>query len=229
MILLEPLGESVQVSETYIYSNPGKTTFYDPAAGTLQFYLPASAKGIVQVNATSPGGMPTQRVAEKTDQANVWKIDFAVKPGESRIDLMYLVTSGAPFESRILFPGDGLTRLVSPSGVVLKGEGIEALGQEPNTQATVYSVSRRNLKVEIEGTGSLRAAAPQSEGQAPQVEQILPRVYQGLKADAGFGAKLNSVKWILIVALATLSLGFVLLYRSGNPATPNGQSSRSRR
>ena len=56
------------VNEGYIFSNTGKTTYHDPDAGTLRFYLPPAAKGIVQVSATAPNGMPVQRPADKNRQ-----------------------------------------------------------------------------------------------------------------------------------------------------------------
>jgi hypothetical protein len=229
MMLFEPTGDSVMVSETYILNNTGKTTWSDPQSGTLRIYLPPAAKGIVQVNATAPQGMPIRRVAEKTAEANVYKIDFPIKPGESRIDLTYLAPAGAPFDGRILFTGDGATRLVAPAGVELKGAGIEALGQEPRTQATIYSVKSKQFKIEIAGTGTLRQPEAESAGsEGPRIEQVMPRLYQSIDSDAGTGAKLASVKWVLALSLAVLTLGFVLLYRAGS-APAHAQSDRARR
>jgi hypothetical protein len=229
MMLFEPTGESLMVSETFIVNNPGNTTWNDPGGGTLRFHLPESAKGIVQVNATAPQGMPVRRTAEKTAQANVYKIDFPMKPGESRIDLTYLVPGGAPFQGRVLFPGDGATRLVAPSGVELKGEGVTALGQEPRTQATVYGITVRSFTVEVAGVGSLRSTEPEAAESGPRIEQIMPKIYQGIGSSASFGEKLNSAKWILLVCLAILTLGFIILYRAGAPATPNARSDRGTR
>ena len=46
MILLEPApGGNLQVSESYVFENDGKTTWNDPDHGTLQFSLPAAAQG----------------------------------------------------------------------------------------------------------------------------------------------------------------------------------------
>ena len=229
MMLFEPTGESLMVSETFIVNNPGNTTWNDPGGGTLRFHLPESAKGIVQVNATAPQGMPVRRTAEKTAQANVYKVDFPMKPGESRIDLTYLVPSGAPFHGRVLFPGDGQTRLVAPNGVELKGEGVTALGQEPRTQATVYGVTAKNFEVEIAGTGSLRAMESETSESSPRTEQIMPRIYQSVSSSATLAEKLNAVKWILLLSLAILTLGFIILYRAGAPATSHARSDRGTR
>jgi hypothetical protein len=45
MILFQPGGGQMTVNETYLVNNTGKTTWFDPAAGTLPFYLPAAAAG----------------------------------------------------------------------------------------------------------------------------------------------------------------------------------------
>jgi hypothetical protein len=229
MMLFEPTGESLMVSETFIINNSGNTTWNDAAGGTLRFHLPESAKGIVQVNATAPQGMPVRRTADKTAQKDVYKIDFAMKPGESRIDLTYLVPAGAPFQGRVLFPGDGPTRLVAPAGVELKGEGVAALGQEPRTQATIYSVAARNFEIEVAGTGSLRAMEPESTDGGPRIEQIMPRIYQGIDSSASLGEKMNSVKWIILLSLGVLTLGFILLYRAGAPAASHARPDRGTR
>ena len=60
---------------------------YDAANGTLHFYLPPEAKGIVSVTINAPGGMPIQRPAEKTNQPNVYKVSYPIKPGETRFDV----------------------------------------------------------------------------------------------------------------------------------------------
>ena len=61
MILFEPSGGQMTVNETYLFANAAKTTWNDPANGTLHFYLPAAANGKAQVNATAPGGMSIER------------------------------------------------------------------------------------------------------------------------------------------------------------------------
>ena len=76
-------------SETFLIENETTTTFQDPAKGSVQFYLPEAADGKVSVTINSPGGMPIQRAAEKTAEKNVYKIQYPVKPGESRFDVSY--------------------------------------------------------------------------------------------------------------------------------------------
>jgi len=207
MVLVEPVRGQLVVSESYVFRNDGKTTYNDLDGGTLRFYLPAAANGAVQVNATAPQGMPIRQAADKTATANVYKVAFPIKPGETRIDLGYALpfNPGGTFESKILYKGGGPTRLVTPNGVTVTGDGIVLLGQEPKSKASIYDVKTNDFKVEISGAGSLRQGddAPEDSGGAT-FEQIPPKVW-------------GNMKWILVLAFSILALGFILLYRTQVP------------
>lgn len=205
MVLLEPVGQQLNVSETFFFQNDGNITWHDPENGTLRFLTPAAAKDTLKVMALAPHGMPVQRVAQPAGPPDVYKLNFAIKPGETRVDVSYSMpfTSPGTFFSKAFAPGVP-TRLVVPDGVTLSGEGLKPLGQEPNTRGAIFEVSTAAYKVDIQGTGSLRAAASDDGGDSggPNIDQILPRVYDRLA-------------WVLIPALVTLALGFILLYRRG--------------
>ena len=206
MVILEPGEKQLTVGETFLVTNDGKLTYHDPANGTLRFFVPAAAGDSLRVMAQAPQGMPVERVAEAAGQAGVYKLNFPMKPGETRIDLSYAMpfSAGGSFAGKLLAKGLP-TRLVVPNGVSLVGEGLKALGQEPTTQAAIYEVGEPAYTVSIRGSGSLRAAASEdaSDEDGPAIQQILPRVYDRLAA-------------ILIPALLILALGFVLLYRRGD-------------
>jgi len=205
-IFFEPVRGQLTVNEWYIFRNTGKITYNDVDGGTLRFFLPPAANGVVQVNATAPQGMAVPQAAEKTATRNVYKVAFAIKPGETRFDLTYRVPFNAPgvFEGKILDKAP--TRLVAPSGVTIKGEGIQPLGQEPNTKAAIYDVKGPDYKIEIAGAVSQQPeqASDDSGGSGATFEQIPPKVY-------------GNMKWILILAFAILTLGFILLYRAQVP------------
>ena len=208
MVLVEPARGQLVVSESYIFRNDGKMTYNDVDDGTLRFFLPASANGAVKVEATAPQGMPIPQAADKTSTANVYKLAFPIKPGETRIDVGYNLPFNAPgtFEGKILYKG-GPTRLVAPNGVTIKGDNIQPIGQEPRTQASIYDVKGTAFKVEISGTGSLRQANDSADdASGPTFEQIPPKVY-------------GNMKWILVLAFGILTLGFILLYRARVPET----------
>jgi hypothetical protein len=209
VVLFEPARGQLVVSEIYIFRNDGKTTYNDVDAGTLRFFLPPAANGAVQVNATAPQGMPVRQAAEKTSTPNVYKLAFPIKPGETRIDVGYNLpfTSPGTFEGKILYRG-GPTQLGAPNGVTIKGDNIRPMGQEPRTQASIYDVTGNDFKVEISGTGAFRQQTDDSadESSGPSYEQIPPKVY-------------GNMKWILALAFAILTLGFILLYRARVPET----------
>lgn len=208
LIVLEPSGDQLGVTETFFVSNGGKTTHVDPARGTLQFYRPPEARGGDQVSCTAAGGVPLQRAAEKTARADVYRVDFPVRPGETRFDVKYLLAFANPgvFRGRTLQEG-AATRLIAPRGVTLTGDALTAAGVEPSTQAAIYNVSASEFEVQVAGSGSIRS----EEESGPGVEQILPRVYDRLVL-------------ILGLAAAILILGFVMLLRRGaSPAAKTGK------
>jgi hypothetical protein len=201
MILVEPSATSLDISETFLIENETATTFQDPVKGSIQFYLPEGAGGKVSVTINSPGGMPIQRPAEKTKDPNVYKIAYPLKPGESRFDVSYSLPASDTFASKVLH-GEGVTKLVTPGSVTLEGEGVEAVGQEPQTKAHIYNAGAE-YSVKITGTGSLRnqEAAPEEDtGESNDLKEAPARVY-------------TRMYWVLGLAFAILGLGGVLLYR----------------
>src|ERR1700728_555295 len=125
-LVLEPSPSGVmQVTEGVIYKNEGKTTWNDPDRGTLQFELPAEAQGKVEVNVTAPGGLPIRRAPDPLGKPNEFKLDFPIKPGETRVDLSW----GIPFRSPGVFADHilskaGLIQIVAPPGVEIKGSDV---------------------------------------------------------------------------------------------------------
>ncbi|MBM3776050.1 MAG: hypothetical protein FJW37_12945 [Acidobacteria bacterium] len=214
MMLFELSKGDLQVSDTYVFQNSGKITWNDPASGALKFFLPPGARDAT-VNATAPQGMPIRRAPEKTAAANVHMVDFPIKPGETRIDVTYSLAfgPGSTFEGRRLFPGKGPTRLIAPAGVTLKGDLVESLGQEPRTQATIYDVKGSPFRVTIEGSGMLRPPAGPESG-APEISEIMPRLYGSIDGSASTLDKMWAAKWVLVLLFGILTLGFLLLYRA---------------
>jgi hypothetical protein len=202
--------------------NQGKTTYNDPDRGTFRFHLPEESKGTVQITAHAPDGVPVRRSAEPTREKGVYGIDFAVKPGESRIDITYELPmmGSAEISGRLLHKGSEV-RVVTPAGVTAEGPGLELLGQEPRTKAAIYSLEGPAYQFTVKGSGSLRAAAPaggDDEDSGPGIQQIQPRIYDQLPL-------------ILGLSFTMLAFGFVLLYRkgeSGRADTPAKESEGKR-
>jgi len=204
MILLEPGADALQISETFLYDNQTQLTYSDPVKGSAEFYVPKGASEPIKVTINSPGGMPISREAAKTKQANLYKVDYPVKPGETRFDIAYSLPAGDAFTAKNPDPAAPL-RLVTPKSVTLTGDGIDDLGQEPQTQAHVYNLRTPTADVKINGTGSLRETESNTQEEdlgQPKIEQAPARVYTRLY-------------WVLGLTLGMLALGGVMLYRRG--------------
>jgi hypothetical protein len=199
-------------------------------------YLPPGTGGKVEVNALAPGGMPIRRAAEKTATPDVYKIDFPIKPGQSRIDLAYNLpfTSPGDFESKVLVKG-AVTRIVTPTNVTVSGPGVQNLGPGPQgTNAMIYGVDTPDFKVSLTGTGALKgpdtgAADGGDQGGGQSISQIMPKLFNLGSPNAGFLATVDAVKWIIILTLSILALGFMLLYRAGTGENAKASSGSNRR
>ncbi|MDP8979078.1 MAG: hypothetical protein M3O35_00645 [Acidobacteriota bacterium] len=214
-ILLQPAPNQLSVNEGYIFQGDPNKTFNDPKNGTLQFYLPPEAAGNVDVSITGPGGMPIKRPAAKTSQTDIYKVDYPIRPGETRISVNYSVPAANPavFSGKILHKGDPAD-IVVPDGVTLKGDSIKRLGQEPQTKATLYRITAQTFKVELEGTGSLQqpqspeAAAPADDGSGPPgIEVVDPDIYVRKVM------RVPTMYWILVLCLGALAVGSFALSR----------------
>jgi hypothetical protein len=210
MLVFEPGTNQLAVSETVLIQNETNTTYNNPALGGLRFYLPPAANGQVRINAQGPQGMPLPRAAEKTEQSNVFKVDFPIKPGETEFQVSYVLPVGSPltYRGRVVnvegMPA-GPLRLVAPSGVTLAGKDIQRVGTEPKTQATIYNVTApENFSVDVTGNGSFHSGDQTNsadEGETPPVTEGKPQIY----------AHLGS---LILVAFCILGVGLIVLYRS---------------
>jgi hypothetical protein len=207
MIVLEPSDAQTSVSETFILQNSSNETYANPGLGGVRFYVPRSADGQVRVSVQGPGGMPLPRTAEKTDETDVMKVDYPIKPGETQINLSYILHVGSPGTisgrvATIKGQPTGPVRFVVPPGVSLESSDINSLGQEPQTQAFIYDLLKPAYTLAVSGSGSLNQnSTSQSDSDAPQVEQKNPPVYQHLG-------------WLVGLGLGILAFGLALLYRS---------------
>jgi hypothetical protein len=203
MILLQPGNGQMVVNETYVVKNSGNATWADPANGTLHFYVPASAKGQVEVNGKAPDGMPISVPTDTTSKPDVYTAKFEIKPGETRFDLNYTVpyTNGAEYSGKVVSKDEN-TYLIAPNGVTMEGANLQAIGQEPRSKANIYGLMSDAYSVKL--TGAPAAAAPAEDAEndgAPKIEETMPRLYR-------------NGKLIIALALGILALGFAVLYRS---------------
>lgn len=208
MIVVQPSQSQTNIAETIIVQNASKETFANSELGGARFFLPPSADGQVRVSVQGPGGMPLPRSAEKTKETDVFKVDYPVKPGETQFNLTYVLPMGSPATLRgrivnIKGQPDGPTRFIAPLGVTLESKDIRSLGQEPQTQASIYDLVTRAYAIDVKGTGSMGQAQSEDtdESDVPQVEQRNPPVYHHLA-------------WLCALGLGVLLVGVLVLYRS---------------
>ena len=228
MMLLEPNNGQLTISESFVYQNRSKITYNDPDRGTLRFYLPAATGGKVEVNVLAPNSVAIRRAAEKTSQPDTYKLDFPVKPGDSRVDLVYQMpfTSPGSFTTKVLFPSPN-TKLLAPEGVTLSATGLASVGQEPRSKAMIYNYDGADLHVAVQGAGALPRNNDQPDqnqdqsndsASGAQISELLPQLYNKTSPAEGFLAAVGSVKWILLLVFGMLSLTFGYLYRKSPPA-----------
>ncbi len=227
MLLFEPSGGQMVVSETFLVTNTGTTAWNDPDNGTLRFFLPAEANGKVDVKATAPGGMPIAAPVSKSSKADVYKVDFAIKPGDTRFDLAYTIphADGAAYQGKVVTKDEN-TYLIAPEGVTMTGAGLSDMGQEPRSRAHIYGLKDTSYKIELTGAvapppAQSGDAAGEQDSAGPPIEQIMPRLN-------------GKAPLIVALALGILALGFVLLYRAPaaaapGPAAAKGGNERGRR
>ncbi len=215
VVILEPTGSEMVVSETFLYSNDRRPprSFRDPEKGTLRFYLPPEAKGVVQVSYAGPARMPLNSSATPAGDPNIFKADVPLRPGDNQIDLTYLVPhqDGGVFESRVVYPGVK-SRIALPAGVKAESEALRSMGQEPRTQASLFeTLTDEPYKLTISGQGRLGPAGGASPSSA--------------EAGAGGGGSLRiapapvrkELVWVLALTCGILGLGFYRLLTSKAP------------
>ena len=206
MILFQPANGQVVVNETFLVENTGKTTWADPANGTLHFFLPAAAKGHVDAKGSAPDGVPVPVPTDKTSKADVYTAKFEIKPGETRFDLDYTVpyTEGSEYAGKVASKDEN-TYLIAPNGVTMEGANLQNLGQEPRTKAQIYGLTGDSYSVKLTGAVAAAPAADDTTASdsGPQIEEMMPRLYRHGKVIMG-------------LALGILALGFAVLYRSSS-------------
>lgn len=210
IVIPEPRGNILSVEETFLYRNVSEppVTYRDVERGTLRFFLPNAADGKVDVQAVGPAGMPLRNEAVPAGPDGVHKVDFALKPGDNRIQISYQLPFNGTGEiaSKVLY--DGLvSRVAAPEGVTVTGDGLTSRGVEPQTKAEIFEFARTgpDIRFTVGGQGSLSREPPGSpapEAPANQIE-IKPAPLR------------DQMWWILGLAAAILALGFARLWLRG--------------
>lgn len=214
MVLLEPAESQLVIRESLIVHNGGDAPFVDAKHGAVRVFVPDAGVSSLGVTVQAPGQSGVELKPAPTELPQVYTVDFPLPPGETRIDFSYSMPFKNPgkFSGRILHR-DGAVNLVVPAGVSVKGDGVQPVGQEPQTKAAIYSLKLPNYTVELQGTGSVPAAPADQENPGSSLDEIPPRVYGRLYP-------------ILGLSLGILALGFVMFYRMRVPAPASARDAK---
>jgi hypothetical protein len=209
MLMVEPTPQGTRVTEVFQVQNDSKTTFLDPNKGSIQFFVPKNAEK-ASVSVEAPGGMPINRPPEKMTQADMYKVSYPVKPGETTYELTYSVPASGTFVGKTF--SKGKMRVVTGPAVTLDSPGLMFMGQEPRLQAHIYDMKGTSFEAKVTGSGLIReddpstAAGGGAQGQPdedtgqPNPEAGPARIYQKLY-------------WVLGLTFGLLAIGGTLLYR----------------
>ena len=213
IVIFEPGASELVVNETFMFFNETDPprAYRNANDGTIRFHLPPEAGGEVSVQASGPTRMPLRSTAEPAGPENIYKIDFPIRPGENRVDIVYSIphAEGDGFTGKLLY--DGLkTMVAAPQGVTLEGDQLQSLGTEAeHTQASLYEIapSREYQIAAIRGIGQLRRPSAGGggggeDGRGPGRPTIEP---------APIAAELT---WLLVLTGGILAVGFIYLYSS---------------
>ena len=235
-ILLEPHRDHMRINEFYALRNasePKRT--YAPDEGSFRFTLPGSV-GDLQVSAARASGMQLKQQPQETDQPNTYVINFPLHPGETEIQVSYVVPlSGTELSLRLPLTHPTARRhLAAPrASTEVQGAGLKEIEQNQVPQARVYRIEadkELSLRVKVnpaalEAAEAAAAAAP-AASPAENSEATVTIVPQPT----------NQAQWYIVgLSLAVLMLGLFYLYSLPpasvtEPAEPaNHASARSSR
>jgi hypothetical protein len=148
LIYLQPTGSQIDIQEMVNLNNQSATTFANPELGGFRFYFPPNAYDHLNVTVEAPGSSPASLGAETTEEPNVLKLDYPIRPGETRFDIRYSLPMSDRFEGKLVgIAGQpaGILRLAVPDGIVLKGPDLVFDGRVPKADnVSVFDVTATN-------------------------------------------------------------------------------------
>ncbi len=210
-ILLEPHPDHMRINEFYAMRNasePKRT--YAPDEGSFRFTLPGLV-GDLQVSAARASGMQLKQQPQETDKPNTWVINFPLYPGETEIQVSYVLPlSGTELSLRLPLTHPTARRhLAAPrASVEVQGPGLKEIEQSQVPQARVYRIEadkELNVRVKVNPAAleAAEAAAETAPAPAEASEAAVTIVPQPT----------NQAQWYIVgLSLAVLLIGLFYLY-----------------
>jgi LPXTG-motif cell wall-anchored protein len=216
---LQASAGSLEVSEMYVLKNESQPPRSRIGNQTFTVTLPDGAE-MGEASTTGPSGMPVTATPVPSGVKNRYAFDFAIRPGETRFDVVYRMPYSGSYEFS-LTPETRLNELGVLLPKSMKFTGISAGFAQDSDEAGLAVYFAKNLlpnqtvKFSITGEGlitgqSTGAAQPSSTGAATQTS-----------------SESNTASWIIIGATVLLIAGGgLLLWRKSAakspPAVPAG-------
>ncbi|MCI0403732.1 MAG: hypothetical protein L0212_09435 [Acidobacteria bacterium] len=219
-ILLQPRRGHLRVDEFYTVrnaSNPPQT--YGPDEGTFRFKLPPTI-GDLQVSAQRSGGMPLRQQPQPTGEENSFVLQFPFYPGESDVQISYVLPlSGETLSLRlpVSVPAERRHVAVPRTGVEVESKQLKEVTQEQVPQARIYAAEVKppaelalTLKINpaaLEAAARAAESAPDAAAASESTVTIVPH-------------PTNRAQWYIVgLTLVVLLFGLYYLY-SLSPAEP---------
>jgi 5-hydroxyisourate hydrolase-like protein (transthyretin family) len=161
-------GKTLQAVENFGVMNASTPPRTEVGGNTFDFYLPKGAT-IVQTQANSPGGMPTNTEVKTLDAASGhYAFTFPVRPGETRFQVAYnMPYNGKQAFSLKLSVPTGDVAVMLPKTMQFQGPSeFQAINLEANAQS--YDAHQHAFAQPVEfsigGTGQLPQAQEDTQG-----------------------------------------------------------------
>ena len=223
-ILLEPHRDHMRINEFYALRNtsePKRT--YAPDEGSFRFALPGTV-GDLQVSAARASGMQLKQQPQPTDKPNTYVINFPLHPGETEIQVSYVVPlSGTELSLRLPLTHPTARRhLAAPrASVEVQSPGLKEIEQTQVPQARVY-------RIEADNELSLRVKVNPAALEAAEAAEPAPSPAEASEATVTIVPQpTNQAQWYIVgLSLAVLMLGLFYLY-SLPPAPVTGPAEQA--
>jgi 5-hydroxyisourate hydrolase-like protein (transthyretin family) len=240
-------GKTLQADENFGVMNSSAPPRTEVGGNTFDFYLPKGA-AIVQAQANSPGGMPTNPAVKTRDAASGhYAFTFPVRPGETRFQVIYsLPYNGKQAFSLKLSMPTGDVAVMLPKAMQFQGPSeFQAINLEANAQS--YDAHQHAFAQPVEfsigGTGQLPQTQEDAQGAAQGSAQGMGGqsgnggqvAANGTRPGGGLGAPddPNGTNdpwarykwWILSLLGLALVVGAGVMLKAGAPSAVAGADS----
>lgn len=224
IVIFQPNGASLTVGEEYsVHNKSAPPQAYFAAAGNFQFLLPENAQ-LKQIAAAGPSGMPVVQAPIEKGK-NKYAIAYAFHPGDSDIRVAYDLPypNDAATVKLATSYGGGRLLVVAPPSVTVKGDGLEAAGQEQGMNVYQRPSVGAGAIVAVSLSGT---APPPSDNGGESGSQ--GQAADGQSSSSGTSiqvvpGRLDALKWPLAIGfIAVFGLGAYLLSKKQVAVTVAG-------